>query len=89
MILTNTRFRRRPSRLPGQPFRLALKDLLPRAKIKPAIRHRHHHLSAHDLPLQVRVGIPVTAFRTGVFAGAVVLVLADGGMGGQPFQPFS
>jgi hypothetical protein len=32
MILTNTRFLRRPSRLAGQPFRLALKDPLPRAK---------------------------------------------------------
>jgi hypothetical protein len=32
MILTNTRFRRRPSRLPGQPFRLALKDPLPGTK---------------------------------------------------------
>ena len=30
--MTNTRFRRRPSRLPGQPFRLALKDPLPGAK---------------------------------------------------------
>mgnify|MGYP001828310341 CR=1 FL=1 len=32
MILTSTRFRRRPSRLTCQPFRLASKDPLPRAK---------------------------------------------------------
>jgi hypothetical protein len=31
-LLTNTRFRRRPSRLPGQPFRLASEDPLPGAK---------------------------------------------------------
>jgi hypothetical protein len=49
MILTNTRFRRRPSRLPGQPFRLASKDPLPGAKdfgelgeaVEMAIDHRH------------------------------------------------
>ena len=78
--MTSTRFRRRPSRLPGQPFRLALKDPLPGAKdfgelgeaVEAAIRHRNHDFAAHDLPLQVRVGIPVTSLRTGVLAGAVV-----------------
>jgi hypothetical protein len=66
MILTNTRFRRRPSRLPGQPFRLALKDPLPRAKgsgeqsetIQPAIGDRNHHGFAwRPMPLQMRVDI--------------------------------
>jgi len=52
--------------------KLAVEDSFPSAKVEPAIRHRHHHLAAHDLPLQVRVGIPVTSFRTGVLAGAVV-----------------
>jgi hypothetical protein len=65
MILTSTRFRRRPSRLAGQPFRLASEDSLPRAEdfgelseaVEPAAGHRHHHLTAHDLPFQVRVGV--------------------------------
>ena len=51
MIFTSTRFRRCPSRLTGQPFRLALKDLLPGAKdfgelgeaVEPAVGHRDHH----------------------------------------------
>jgi hypothetical protein len=72
MILTSTRFRRRPSRLPGQPFRLALKDPLSWAEVEPAIGHRDHHgfawrpitrNLASCVPFQVRVGIPVTSFR--------------------------
>jgi hypothetical protein len=59
MILTNTRFRRRPSRLTGQPFRLALKDLIPGAEIEPAVGHRHHDFTAHDLPLLMRISGPV------------------------------
>jgi hypothetical protein len=66
MILTNTRFRRRPSRLPGQPFRLASKDPLPGARVETAIGHGHHHgfawrpitrNTARCVALQVRVGI--------------------------------
>ena len=37
MILTNTCFRRRPSRLKGQPLGLVLEDLLPRAKVQTAV----------------------------------------------------
>ena len=81
MILTNTRFRRRPSRLTCQPFRLALEDPLPGAKdfgefsrvVEAAVGHRYHHGFAwRPMPLQVRVGVPVTPFRTGVLTGAVV-----------------
>jgi len=55
MILTNTRFRRRPSRLTGQPFRLASKHPLPGAKdfgelsraVQAAVGHCDHHFAAH------------------------------------------
>jgi hypothetical protein len=93
MILTNTRFRRRPSRLTGQPFRLASKDPLPGAKVEAAIRHRHHHLAAHHaqhFELRSASGVrrqPVPSSWTGVLAGAVVLVLTDGHVGGETFQP--
>ena len=63
MILTNTRFHRRLSRLPGQPFRLALKDPLPGTKVETAASHRHHHLATHDLPLQVRIGVVPSPVR--------------------------
>ena len=61
IILTNTRFRRRPSRLPGQPFRLALKDPLPRAKdfgelneaVEAAIGDSNHDFAAHHAQLVV------------------------------------
>jgi hypothetical protein len=79
MILTSTRFRRRPSRLTGQPELPALKDPLPVAKIQTAVGHRDHHLAAHDLPLHMGVSI--------VFGGVIVPVLPDGRMGGQPLQP--
>jgi hypothetical protein len=66
--------------LPPPPIKFTVKDPLPRAKgsgeqsatIQPAVGHRHHRLTAHDLALQVRVGIPVTSFRTGGLAGTVV-----------------
>lgn len=51
MILTNNRFRRRPSRLPGQSFRLALKDPLPGVKVQAAVDHRDHNLAPDHLPL--------------------------------------
>jgi hypothetical protein len=84
MISTSTRFRRRPSRLPGQPFRLALKDPLPGAKVQSTLCDRDHDFAAHDLPLQMRVGI--------VLAGAVVQpapgpAMADRCVWRQPFKP--
>ena len=51
---TSTRFRRRPSRL-------AVKDLLPRAKVQPPVRDRHDHLAAHHLSLQVGVAVVFSA----------------------------
>jgi hypothetical protein len=47
MILTSTRFRRQPSRLTGQPFLLASKDLLPGAKVEPPVGERYDDLAAH------------------------------------------
>jgi hypothetical protein len=78
-LLTSTLFRRRPSRLTGQPFRLASKDPLPGAKgsgeqsetILPTVGHGDHHLAAHDLPLQVRVGS--LSLRSGQAASPVRL----------------
>jgi hypothetical protein len=88
MILTSTRFRRRPSRLTGQPVRLASKDQLPRAKdfgelseaVKTAVGHRDHCCASRTItrntrscvPLQVRIGIPVPTSGTGVLARAGV-----------------
>jgi hypothetical protein len=65
--------------LPPPAVELTVKDLLPGTRVEPAVGHCHHHLAAHDLALQVRVGV--------VLARPVVLVLADGGMRGQPLQP--
>jgi hypothetical protein len=42
-LLTNARFRRRPSRLTGQPFRLASIDPLPSVKIETAVGEGDHH----------------------------------------------
>jgi hypothetical protein len=53
IILTNTRFRRRPSRLPGQPVHLALKDPLPRAKIQAVVGHRHHRCASRPMTCEV------------------------------------
>ncbi len=53
--------------LPPPPVKLAVEDALPGAKVEAAVGHRHHHLTAHHLPLQVRFCI--------VLAGAVVPVL--------------
>jgi hypothetical protein len=46
-MTTNTRFRRWPSRLPGQPFRLALEDPLPGVKIETAVGGGDDYLAAH------------------------------------------
>ena len=72
MIFTNTRFRRRPSRLQGQPFRLALEDPLPGAEDfgelgeagQTAVCDGNHRCASRPttrntascVPLQVRVG---------------------------------
>src|SRR5262249_558753 len=59
---------------------LAVEDLLPRAEVQLALRDRHDDLTAHDLPLQVGVGV--------VLAGAVVVVHAGVRVErGQPLQP--
>jgi hypothetical protein len=83
IILTSTRFRRRPSRLAGQPFRLASKDLLPRAQVEPPVGDRHDDLATHHAQLgelrpasDGRLRCPCTPSRTGL-AGVVVAVLAD------------
>ena len=65
--------------LPTPAVELPVEDPLPRAKVEPALGHRHHHLAPHDLAFQVGVGI--------VFAGIIVPVLADGRMGSQSLQP--
>jgi hypothetical protein len=65
--------------LPLAPVKLPVKDLLPGAKIQPAVGHRHHHLSTHDLPLQVRVRI--------VLAGTVVPILVDRRVRRELLQP--
>src|SRR5205807_470586 len=59
---------------------LAVEDLLPRPEIEFPLRDRHDDLPAHDLPLQVRVGV--------VLPGAVVVVDVRVRVeGGQPLQP--
>ena len=60
------------------PVELAVEDLFPRAKVKPAPGHRHDHFPAHDGAFEVGIGI--------VF-GSIVRVLRVGLLGGQFFQP--
>jgi hypothetical protein len=65
MILTNTRFHRSlrsPSRLPGQPFRLTLKDALPRAKIEPAVGHGNDRCASRPMTCEVQP-VSVARFR--------------------------
>ena len=64
---------------PTPAVELAVKDLLPGAKLETALGHCNHHLAAHDLPFQVSVGI--------VLAGAIVLILAGRRVGRQSLQP--
>jgi hypothetical protein len=54
VILTNFRFRRCPSRLTGQPFRLASEDPLPRAKVESAIGHRDHRSASRTITCNVQ-----------------------------------
>ncbi len=67
--------------LPAPTVELAVEDLLPRAKVELSVRDRHHHLTAHDLALQVRVAV--------VLPGAVMAVAGDRFMRGQSFEPAS
>jgi hypothetical protein len=87
-ILTNTRFRRRPSRLIGQAFCLASRDPLPGATdfgklsraVETAVAHCDHRCASRPItrntrscgPLQVRIGIPVPTSGTGVLSRPVV-----------------
>lgn len=45
---------------------LVVENVLPRPQMKFAVRDRHHHLTAHDLPLVVGIRI--------IFAGPIVVV---------------
>jgi hypothetical protein len=65
---------------PAAPVKLSVKDLFPRAKVKPPIGDRHNYFAPHHLPFQMR--IPV------IFAGPVVAIVANRFVGGQTFQPF-
>ena len=60
----------------------AVENLLPRAEVELAVGDGDHDFAAHDLPLQVGVGV--------VLAGAVVAVVrADRGRTERAFQPRS
>ena len=56
--------------LPATAVKLAVENLLPRAKVQTAVCNRHDDLAPHDLPLQMGVAV--------VLAGAVMTVAADG-----------
>ena len=56
----------------------AVKDLLPGAKVQLAIGNGHYHFPAHDLALQMGVGIVLPH---------VVALLGHRGVGRQLFQP--
>jgi len=55
--------------LSSAPVELAVKDLFPRPEVQLALRDRHNHFPAQDLPLQMRVGI--------VLARAIVMIRGD------------
>ncbi len=65
--------------LPPLPIILPVKDLLPRAEVELAVRDGDDDLAAHELALEVGVGI--------VLAGLVVVVLRDGRMWRERFKP--
>ena len=48
---------------------LAIKNLLPRAEVEPAVRDRDHDFTPHDLALHMRIGI--------VLASPVVTIARD------------
>ena len=60
------------------PVKLAVKNLFPGPEIEPAPGYGHHYLPAHDLPLQMGIG---------VILADVVAIPGDRGVGGQVFQP--
>jgi hypothetical protein len=57
----------------------AVEELFPRAEIQFAGRDRDHDFAAHDLTLQMRVGV--------IFAGAIVVVGRGGRVRRQFLQP--
>ena len=65
--------------LASPPVELPVEDLLPRPKVQLTIGHCHHDLAAHDLPLDVHIGI--------VFPRIVMPVLACRLMRRDLFQP--
>ena len=58
---------------------LPVENLLPGAEVELPAGYGHHHLPAHHGTLQVDVAV--------VFAGVVVLVPAQGLVGGEFFEP--
>jgi hypothetical protein len=65
--------------LPSPAVKLPVEDALPRAEVETAVGHRDHHLAAHHLALQMRVGI--------VLARPIVPILVDRCMRRQLFEP--
>jgi hypothetical protein len=65
--------------LPPSAVEVAVKDMLPGAKIETSVDHGDNHFAAHDLTFHMSVSV--------VFAGVIVPALTDGRVGGQPFQP--
>src|SRR4051812_22665026 len=43
--------------LPPPAVEFVVEDVFPGPQVQPTLGNRHHHLAAHDLPLQVRIGI--------------------------------
>jgi len=66
--------------LTSSPVELPVEDTLPWPEIQISIRDSHNDLSAHDLPLQMRVSV--------VLPCQIVFVLADRFMGCEFLQPF-
>jgi hypothetical protein len=55
---------------------LAVEDLFPRSKVEIPLSDGDNHLPAHDLSLEVCIAVILT--------GAIVAVMEDGLMGGNP-----
>ncbi|SRR5258705_7860963 len=58
---------------------LAVEDLLPSSEVQLSRGHRNDHFAAHDLTLNMRVGV--------VLACSVVMVMVDGFVRRQVLQP--
>ena len=65
--------------LPSSTIKFAVENLFPRAEIKFALSDCDYHVAAHDLALEMGVGI--------VLAGAIMSIRIGGGMRRQFFQP--